>query len=276
MEDHDDNRLIDAVLASGVKIPPLPAILTQILALEHDDNAGPREFAALVGRDPALSGALFRVAGSPVFGLRAKQDSLEKVVTVLGIRTTVAVARSEGLRLALHDPALARVMTALWEHMNTVADIVLETLRAARIKGVREDQAFLAAMFHDCGVALLCRREAAYAQAFQNPSVWPDALRLDALHATSHAVVGLMVARSWQLPTEVALAVRHHHDTELAGLPDAVRKTIVLIQFACHILAQRQGNDDGTWETHWQGHAHDLFTDAGADLDELERRFLGA
>jgi HD-like signal output (HDOD) protein len=274
MDDHDDNRLIDAVLASGVKIPPLPAMLTQILALEHDDNAGPREFAALVGRDPALSGALFRVAGSPVFGLRAKQDSLEKVVTVLGIRTTVAVARSEGLRLALHDPALARVMNALWEHMNAVADIVLETLRAARIKGVREDQAFLAAMFHDCGVALLCRREAAYAAAFERPAAWPDALQLDALHATSHTVVGLMVARSWQLPAEVALAVRHHHDSDLGSLPEAVRKTILLIQFACHVLARRQGGDDSAWDNVWKPLAVDLFANSAADLDELERRFF--
>ncbi len=275
MNTDEDTRLIDAVLASGVKIPPIPAMLVNVLALERDEDAGSREFAALIGRDPALSGALFRVAGSPVFGLRVKQDNLEKVVTVLGIRTTVAVVRSEGLRMALHDPALGRVMNALWQRMNAVADIVLEVIHATRLKGVREDQAFLAAMFHDCGVALLCRREATYAQAFQNPDTWPDPVQLDGLHGTSHTVVGLLVARSWQLPADVALAVRHHHDSEVGNLPEAVRKTIILIQFACHVLAQRNGGEDSEWRNVWQAQAVELFADGRVDMVELERHFLG-
>lgn len=274
MSEADDNRLIEAILASGVKVPPMPAVLLEVLALERDDDAGPREYAALIGRDPALAGAVFRVVGSPVMGLRTKVDTLDKAVTVLGLRTTVAVVRSEGLRGALHDPELVAVMNTLWQRMTAVADLVLATVRNVRLRGVREDLAFQAGIFHDCGVAVLCRRDHAYAKEFHAAGGWPDLAALDAAHHTNHAVVGLMVARNWQLPQEVALAVRHHHDAHLDALPEPVRPLILLIQFACHLLARRAGSEDGEWQTVWQAPVAAMFAQAGRDLAELEAELL--
>jgi len=276
MSDADDNKLIEAILASGVKIPPMPAALLDVLALERDDDAGPLEYAVAIERDPALSGAVFRVAGSPVMGLRSKPESLDKAITVLGLRTTVAVVRSEGLRGALHDPALEAVMNTLWQRMNDVADLVLATIRKTRMRGLREDLAFQAGIFHDCGVAVLCRRDPTYAQAIASATVWPDLARLDAAHNTSHAVVGLMVARNWQLPPDVAQTVRQHHDRHPESLPEMVRAFSVLIQFACHLLAQRTGGDDSEWENVWKVHAAALFRNAGPgwELPELEDEFL--
>lgn len=273
MTEADDNTLIDAILASGVKIPPMPAILFEVLGLAHDDNAGPRQYAAAIGRDLALAGSVFRVVGSPVMGLRTKVDSLERAITVLGLQTTLAVVRSEGLRGALHDPELAAVMDTLWQRMSAVADLILATVKTARLRGVREDLAFQAGIFHDCGVAVLCRRDYAYAQAFAEPAAWPDLIALDAAHHTSHAVVGQMVARNWQLPQEVALTVRHHHDPHPEILAEPVRALIVLVQFACHLLAQRTGAGDGEWAV-WQPHAEALFRQAGRELAELEAEVL--
>lgn len=274
MSETDDNRLIDAVLASGVKIPPMPTVLLDVLALEGDDDAGAHQYAEAIGRDPALTGAVFRIVGSPVMGLRAKIDSLEKAITVLGLRTTVAVVRSEAMRGALHDPELAAVMNTLWQRMTAVADLVLAAVRTARLRSVREDLAFQAGIFHDCGVAVLCRRDPAYAQAFRDAAGWPDLVALDAAQHTNHAVVGQMVARNWQLPQEVAQTIRHHHDLRPETLAEPVRALCVLVQFACHLLAGRQGAGDREWETLWKGHAEALFSQAGMDLPELEAELL--
>jgi putative nucleotidyltransferase with HDIG domain len=276
LSEADDNRLIDAILASGVKIPPMPAALLDVLQLERYDDAGAREYAAVIARDPALAGSVFRVAGSPVMGLRTKPDTLEQAITVLGLRTTVAVVRSEGLRGALHDPALEAVMNSLWKRMNAVADLVLATVRKARLRGLREDLAFQAGIFHDCGVAVLCRRDPAYAHAFGAAGVWPDLAALDAAHNTSHAVVGLMVARNWQLPPDVAQTVRQHHDRRPEALPESVRALCVLVQFACYLLARKSGIDDSEWETVWKEHAEALFRHASMDLAELEAELLSS
>jgi HD-like signal output (HDOD) protein len=270
----EDERLIQAIIASGVKIPPMPDMLLRVLALEGDDDAGPREFAALIGRDPALSGALFRVVGSPVLGLRVKVDNLEKAVNLLGLRATVAVARGESLRAAFGDAAQSAATQAIWARMNAVADIVMATCRTLRLKGVRDDQAYLAGIFHDCGLALICRRDADYAKAFADGGAWPDLERLDTEHATNHAVVGTLVARNWQLPPDVALVVRHHHDKDVSTQPVAARTMIVLIQFACHILARRAGLEEPDWEDLWRARAEALCAEAGSDLQELEQLML--
>jgi HD-like signal output (HDOD) protein len=276
LSEADDNKLIEAVLASGVKIPPMPAALLGVLALESDDDAGPREYAAAISRDPALAGAVFRVVGSPVMGLRTKPESLEQAITLLGLRTAVAVVRSEGLRDALHDPALESIMSILWQRMNIVADLVLATVRKARLRGLREDMAFQAGIFHDCGVAVLCRRDPDYAKAFRATGNWPDLTTLDASRHTNHAVVGLMVARNWQLPADVAQTVRMHHVANPETLPEMIRALCVLVQFACHLVARRAGADDSEWENTWKAHAEALFRHASMELDELEEELLSS
>lgn len=269
---HDDDSVIDAIVASGVKIPPMPAVLVRLLALAERDETGAREMAALIGRDPALSGAIFRVAGSPVLGLRARVTGLEQAITLLGLRTTLAVARSEGLRAAFEEPALTATLNVLWARMNAAAEIVLACLRLLRLKGLAEDQAFLAAIFHDCGLALLCRRDRDYAKAFQEGRGWPDLASLDAAHATNHTVVGMMVARNWQLPGDVALAIRHHHDHDLAGLPEAARKMIVLVRLACRVLATRAGGEDPEWQAFGRLSAVEVCEAVGQDVDDVIAR----
>jgi HD-like signal output (HDOD) protein len=98
--------------------------------------------------------------------------------------------------------------------------------------------------------------------------------KLDAQHGTSHAVVGMMVARNWQLPDEVAQAIRHHHDRRPEALPEHVRALCVLIQFACHALVLRMGGDDSEWEGVWKAHAEALFRHAGHELGEIEQELL--
>jgi HD-like signal output (HDOD) protein len=259
MHDANERQLVDAILASGVKIPTMPSVLLDVVALLKGGDAGPREFAARIASDPALAGALFRVAGSPVLGLRTKVDSLEKAITVLGLRTTVAVVRSEALHNVLNDPALAAVMNPLWQRMNDVAELVTAMVRIVRPRGVAEDLAFQAGTFHDCGIALLARRDPGYARDFARAAGWPDLPALDQAHSTNHAVVGQMVARSWQLPPDVVLAVR---------------KLIILIQFACHLLAVRAGGRDGEWDAIWRERTDELFRAAGRELPEVAERLV--
>lgn len=274
MSEAEDNRLIEAILASGVKIPSMPAALMRVLALMRDDDAGPHQFATEISRDPGMTGAVYRVVGSPVMGLRTRIDSLEKAVALLGIRTTVAVVRSEAMRSALHEPGLAGVMNVLWVRSNTIADYALGTLKSLRLRGLSEDLAFQAGIFHDCGVAVLCRRDPVYAEACKDARAWPDILALDAARGTSHTVVGLMIARNWQLPAEVAQAIRLHHDRQPEGMPERVRALCVLIQFARHLLAKRMGGSSVEWETIWKSHAEALFRQAGRELPEMEEEML--
>jgi HD-like signal output (HDOD) protein len=85
-----------------------------------------------------------------------------------------------------------------------------------------------------------------------------------------------MVARNWQLPADVAQTVRMHHAVQPETLPESVRALSVLVQFACHLLAQRSGTDDSEWDNIWKVHAEALFRHASMDLAELEETLLSS
>lgn len=265
-----DPFILEAILAGGVKLPPMPKVLFDLADLDKDAEAGPREYARVIGRDPGLAGAVFRVAGSPVFGLRTKPDTLEKAVTLLGVRTTVAVAYGEALRQGFNDARLQRVMSALWQRAAKVAETMVAVDRALRLRSVSQDQALLLGLFHDCGVAVACRRYPAYAEALIKAPPWPDLAALDRAHQTDHAVIGQMVARNWQLPPALVQAIRWHHTTELAALPELEGTLVVLLQFALHLCNRRSGADDPEWARWWPLALGRLVGDE-ASLDALER-----
>lgn len=265
----NDQFILEAILAGGVKIPAMPRVLLDLAELDRKGDAGPREYARVIGRDPGLAGAIFRIVGSPVFGLRAKADSLEKAVTLLGLRTTHAVASGEALRSGFSEPALQKVMDKLWPRVGGVAETMVAILKATHMRGVSQDQALLLGLFHDCGVAVACRRYPAYASGLADVPVWPDLAALDRAHLTDHAVIGQMVARSWQLPQDIALAIRHHHAPRLTGLPESAAALITLLQFAMHLVNRKSGGDDGEW-AQWQPQVIGRLVKSETELAELE------
>jgi HD-like signal output (HDOD) protein len=244
-----DTARIQAILASGIKIPPLPEILLKVQALAQDPDAGIADIADLIRKDGAMSGAVFRVVGSPVFGLHTRVDTPERAVTLLGVPPTLAILRGIALRNAMHDPAGQAALEVLWQRSDRIAQRAMALARQLRGQGISPDQAYTLGMFHDCGLALAIKRFPGYAQALAGP-VWPDIAALDHTHDTDHALLGDMVARNWQLPEGIALAIRHHHQPEADLPPDIARLTAVL-NLACQLHALAAGTQDPGWEAGW-------------------------
>jgi HD-like signal output (HDOD) protein len=269
----EDDQRIQAILASGIKIPPMPAIFLRLNTLLRDPDAGPVELAALVRDDGALSGAIFRVVGSPVFGLHAKVDSLPRAVSLLGMRNTAALVRSEALRAALGDPRHARALQQLWNRGAAIAALCVLAAKTARLGwSVGLDAAYLLGMFHDCGLALLCKRFPAYASALAESDAWPDILELDRAHQLSHAVIGQMVAKNWALPDELVVAIRYHHDPQVGELPAGVRRLVAMLDFATHLHSQAEGLDDAEWTSRLHGDCMRHFDLDAASLAAWEEK----
>jgi len=255
-EQESDHR-IQAILASGIKIPPMPETLLRLNSLLRDPDAGPSELAALIRDDGALSGAVFRVVGSPVFGLRTKVDSLPRAIALLGMTNTGALLRSETLRAALSDPLHTKALENLWNRSARISALCVDAVRKACLRDISPDVAYMLGMFHDCGLALLCKRYPAYAQALAESETWPNIPELDREQQVSHAVMGQMVAKNWGLQNELILAIRHHHElsneNELvaAHLDEATLRLCAVLNFAIHMYDQQNALDDQEWEAGW-------------------------
>jgi len=270
----ETDQRIQAILSSGIKIPPMPDVLLRLNALLRDADAGPSELAELIRDDGGLSGALFRIVGSPVFGLRVKVDSLARAISLLGMKTASSVLQSEVLRNALSDPQHARALQHLWNRSAAIAEFCILAARKIRAARVPADSAFMLGMFHDCGLALLCKRYPVYAQALDDGERWPDIEALDESQQISHAVMGQMVARNWALPDELALAIRYHHDPASADLDVSVSGLCALLNFAIHLYNQRHAGDDQAWFASWHEQTSQRLSASADQLAEWESEIL--
>ncbi len=219
----DKDVLIEAVLASGVVLPaPGPGFL-RLQAAAADENAGPRELAAAISQDPAITGALLRVANSPVFRPRSAPRSALEAINMLGRTRTMATAASTALRSQCSGLDAAAV-EALWSASARAAELSYAASRHTPCKALA-DAAYLAALMQDAGIAVILKRNPEHSALLHacGAALEAGTRALDALVGTEHAAASFLVARNWKLPADVCEAIRAHHDpkgaTRLAETP---------------------------------------------------------
>lgn len=226
----DQDVLVEAVLASGVVLPAPGQGFLRLQAAAADENAGPRELAAAVSQDPAMTGALLRVANSPVFRPRSAPRSAQDAIAMLGRTRTLATAASTALKNQ-SGGLDSKAIEALWSASARAADLTYAVCRATPFKALA-DTAYLAALMQDAGVAVLLRRAPEHANLLHvtGAALEAGARAIDALTCSDHTAAGFLVARNWKLPTEVCEAIRAHHEPAMAlRLGDNARRIALLL-----------------------------------------------
>lgn len=205
----------------GIAIPPCPSSLTLIMREARNPSADFASIAQLIARDAGFVGPLLKLANSPFIGLRSKVTSVFQAVSVLGLQNTLNLVQNIGLRQSMGNGEQS--FEKFWERSSLSATIA-EKL-ATKFPGVSKDDAYIAALFHDCGIPVLMMkfpnyREAVMAQCKQGKSIC--AVEND-IFSTCHTVVGNMLTRSWLLPAQVSQAILHHHEP---GVFDEMKKEV--------------------------------------------------
>ncbi len=111
------------------------------------------------------------------------------------------------------------------------------------------DQAYLAGMFHDCGVLLLMQRFPTYCAEMKLgiAGQWINLLEEDRKFNADHCVVGYLVARHWHLPGYICDSIRYHHAIGELGDHDA-RSMVAILQLAIEIYYRGQRVPNPEWD----------------------------
>jgi HD-like signal output (HDOD) protein len=226
----EPDPLLDAILASGVKLPTLSGTALRVHALAANEQTGPAELAAAVGRDPVLTGEFIRVANSPVFRTRTPARSVKTAITLLGRTRTLALIASNTLRMQFAGVA-PKAVQAVWTDSVAVAEAAYRAALASRLRSLA-DLAYLAGLIHDAGIPVLLHRFPDQVAAFEAAMHDLDAaaLAMDAAVGADHAAIGSMVARNWKLPPEVSVAIGlHHHPDKIEQVEPHAASLAILI-----------------------------------------------
>ena len=200
-------------LFAKAKMPTSPTLAARILELIDDPNAGASDFAAAIRVDGALSARLLKTANSAHYAQRIPVTTVERAVTVLGIRSVKSA--SLGFQLVGHLDKLGGApfdMRTFWQH-SLLRACVMRAI-AKRLIPDREEEAFLIGLLQDCGIPLLVQvLGCGYATLYRSRHLSPTAFHRVEKESFPHTHVEAVrvMAAEWRLPEVIASPLCNHH-----------------------------------------------------------------
>lgn len=246
IEISNEQALLEKVLGSQINIPPQPAILIEIDKLLDKPNNPLTAIGKLINADVGLSAAIFKLVNSSFYNTPSQITSIQKAIIVLGLTQVSNLIKGLSLRKAIGGQELA--YAKFWERSTEIATLcAIIARKQISACNIAVDQAYMAGLFHECGVPILMQRFPEYCQSFRlnDGSNWPDFKEEDLRFNTDHTVVGFLVTKHWNLPEYITQAVRFHHDR--LNVDHAALTLVSILQMARHLHKKIHRSKDTEW-----------------------------
>ena len=217
----------EELAANITQLASFPDVAFRINEMLSDENSGAAEIGPLVEPDPALSAALLRIANSALYGIGGKVSSVERAVTIVGLREVrdlafgiCASAAFEGI------PNDLITVEDFWKHSLYCAAAAQSLGRKAGV--CAGESLFTAGLLHDIGHLVMFNqspdlaREALQLSLDENDGLSPY-LSERKVFGFDHMAVGAELARQWRLPESLQVCIGFHHEPFTCdGITDAV------------------------------------------------------
>ena len=201
-------RELESWLASGrVDLPVLPEASALLLAITRDEDCKVQDVVDVVQRDPTLAAHLLRISNSALFAPKYPASSLKNAVVRIGLGEVRKLAIVIACQTRVFSvPGWQDEVRELFKHSLATA---LYASEIAKLAGANEGEAFLCALLHDVGHAVLLQHLVDLQRAGKL-NLERAALRqvADAYHPN----VGGRLIEQWELSPRLAAIVTHHHD----------------------------------------------------------------
>jgi HD-like signal output (HDOD) protein/CheY-like chemotaxis protein len=246
-------RAVRAFVGGLGRIPSLPSLYSELVALLQREDAGMGEVARLIRSDLGVASQVLKLANSVHCAADRPVSELGQALAMLGIDTLRSVVLFRGL-ISSFDTTRPQGLDLeqLWLHSFQVATgvrklVVLEgETRLA-------DLAFSVGLLHDIGLVVLAtdpsqRYRAILDQALS--SRIPLSVLEHDTYGVDHAQIGAHLLNLWGLPPLFCRPVREHHAPPAGGegFP---------LSIALHLADARHGGGttagvfaDGRWGLH--------------------------
>lgn len=195
----------------GIYIPPKPGIIDKI----NDCQADLQKIGEVIATDLGVSAAVIKVVNSPAFSLPKKISSIPQAVVMLGVERIIAILKTLLLRKTMSSLETKMDLSLFWDLSHKVA--VVSSTICRQLNLALADDAYTLGLFHNCGIPILALQYDNYQEIIEYSYSREDGRITSEEFATfgvHHAAAGYRLARVWNLPKILCLAVKHHHSVD--------------------------------------------------------------
>ena len=239
----DIARVVPADVVRGIShLAPLPVTAQRLLALLRGEDEALTRIARLVESDQALVASLLRRANSARYAATPTHAVLEAVMRVGTVSLLDIVVQAHMRDLLVAAPTYGLDEHDLWIH-GAAAQLAARAIRAERPALKIGPVAETAALLHDIGKLIISRYLRVDARelttyAREHGVTCTEAERR--LLGFDHTMIGAAVAEHWHFPADVAFAIRHHHDGDVAA-HSPILDTVVLANIVAKMVGAGLG-----------------------------------
>ncbi len=275
-------ELLACLEAPDYQPPTLPAVAVELMTLSARADVVIQEVVALLERDSLIAGRVLQQAGSAALAGTVKVKSLREATLRLGLLRIRDIVMEIALNLRVFRcDAYGDAMERVRRHAVATAHLSRLVCRYTPIDG---EFAFLAGLLHDVGIAgtliALAERKGKGGRKLAPPDllvIWPAVERV-------HGRAGEIMAKHWQLPSDIRLAITMHHQVLCDGHPHPLAATVALANALAHAEGaglvpaadeQEPADGDGTATTADWMSAHATLDHSSDKTLERAREALG-
>ncbi|MBZ0274040.1 HDOD domain-containing protein [bacterium] len=232
--------------------PTLPRVVTRLNEAVASPHTSTADVACILQDDPAVSAKLLRLVNSAFYarGNRSEITSVPFAVARLGFREVRNLVMTLSVFSQFQQKSSVLDLPNFWRHSISVA-VASRVVHGFAVNSGEHtppapepDGEYACGLLHDMGLLVL---------SLYFPQKLRDVLKQHAqsgytLHAVeeemlgvTHATLGGFVARMWQLPEFVAIAIENHHTPDQA--PESARRLSYVVQLADYVC-----------NLHWPAH----------------------
>lgn len=219
----------------GVRIPDLPKEIMELDAALSSKFPNNQDITNIIESNTKLSGEVLRLVNSPVMKLKNPVKSIREAVDILGyINLKNLVVAS-----ALQNMFSTREVQEIIEHSKDIAFCCSEL--SDHLEGVTRDEAYLLGLFHNAGCLLLASKDPEnYPKLFNKVHAKPlTGVNVEVEnYGSSHADIGILIGKKWQLPGEMLNVIMLHHRPPSVIHNDRIRGMTSMIQVANAIVSE--------------------------------------
>ncbi|MEN8179088.1 MAG: HDOD domain-containing protein [Pseudomonadota bacterium] len=235
----DKNELKKAFeVIKGAQIPSVPDIVVNLHAEFEKEEPDIERISDLVAKDQAITGQVIKTVNSPLFGLQQPVESIPQAVVLLGLNKVKNLVTAAAFQSKIQ--AKSPIAVQIWHDSLSVAQVAMKI--AQHIHDISQDEAYLAALLHNCGAMLLAEKFPGYEDLLRIENEFPAALidRENRRLGSNHVVIGYMFAKHWKLPERVCQAIYHHHDLRCEKIKECKLRALIAILKLAHQLVMEK------------------------------------
>ncbi|MGH8174675.1 MAG: sensor domain-containing diguanylate cyclase [Steroidobacter sp.] len=261
-------------LKAQVDFPSPSRVATDIIALARDPEIEMVKVAQAVGRDPAMTAKILRIANSAFYAQRRPSQNLRQALVVIGLNAALTLALSFSLVSSMRALRPTGIdYPRFWRRSllsATAARAFCESAKFAQAEDV-----FLAALLQDMAVLALDRVSRDFYAELQQPATHAHWIAYETGRlGRDHAAYTAMLLKTWNLPDRICRAVEGSHSPQTFSASTEEGKFARCVALGSDLAEAVLTNERAAAVSALAQRAHSLLGTSHEEFNEVVARIL--